>query len=72
MRPGGKFADVVDRRINDCRSAQMAILQQELQDARLAELNVLRCGRVRFNQTVGVKKEYVAFFQMQRFAFAGM
>src|SRR5574341_396445 len=69
MRAGGELFDVVDKRVNDCRRAQVAMFEQEVEDAGFTELLTMRLRRVRFRQPVGVKEEHVAFFQVQRLAF---
>src|SRR5262245_801165 len=68
MRAGGEFFDVIEERLDDRRRAQVAMFEQEIEYARLAEFNAVRLRRVRISQSVGVEEKRVAFFQAQGLA----
>src|SRR5262245_20691909 len=68
VRAGCEFFDAVDERLDDSRRAQVAMFDQEIEYARLAEFNAVGLRRVRLGQSVGVEEERVAFFQAQGLA----
>src|SRR5215510_10256367 len=68
VRAGGEFFDAVDERLDDRRRAQVAMFDQEIEYARLAEFYAVGLRRVRLGQSVGVEEERVAPFQAQGLA----
>src|SRR5262245_3952403 len=63
VRAGSEFFDAVEKRVDDRRRAQVAMFDQEIEYARLAEFYAIGLWRVRLGQSVGVEEERVAFFQ---------
>src|SRR5215468_10948115 len=68
VRAGGEFFDAVEERLDDRRRAQVAMLDQKIEDARLAEFNAVGLRRVRLGQSVGVEEKRVSLFQAQGLA----
>src|SRR5262245_9642413 len=68
VRAGGEFFDAVEERLDDRRRAQVAMFDQEVEYARLAEFNAVGLRRVRFGQSVGVEVERVGLFSAQGLA----
>src|SRR5262249_29738673 len=63
VRAGGEFFDAVEERLDDRRRAQVAMFNQKIEYARLAEFNAVGLRRVRLGQSVGGEEERVALFQ---------
>src|SRR6266511_1885499 len=55
VRAGCEFFDAVEERLDDRRRAQVAMFDQEIEYARLAEFNAVGLRRVRLGQSVGVE-----------------